>query len=437
MTANQAVHAVRTMCRLLGVSVSGYYASRSRPRSHRAVEDSSLVARIRAVHTHSRGTYGAPRIHAERVEEGAQVGCKRIARLMHAAGLRGVSRRRFVADRPSRAASTPHSPSTSAASRRACGPQRSTSSIVQRKVLTPNDINSLTALEDRLLAFQDHHQSAAKPFQWRFTRRSISPCSSKNSPLAPKPHDPQNTSPNFRTETLGPEPENSHAHRTCYISDAVVIREPALLSMKPLVSIVTPTFNQATFLRATIESVLEQDYPHIEHLVIDDGSTDETRSVLESFGSRVRWWSRPNRGQTPTINEGFKACRGDIVTWLNSDDTLLPGAVSWAVSALERHAGAGVVFGDTLFTRADGSPLNRSTAQPFDYETFVIECHNPIAQCSSFVRRLVLEETGPLDPAFYYFMDWDSLAESGPQMAHRLRAAYCCRPIVCTRNPRP
>jgi glycosyltransferase involved in cell wall biosynthesis len=183
--------------------------------------------------------------------------------------------------------------------------------------------------------------------------------------------------------------------------------------MNPLVSIVTPTFNQAHFLKDTIESVLGQDYPHIEHLVIDDGSKDETRSVLESFGSRVRWWSRPNRGQTSTINEGFTACRGEVVTWLNSDDTLESGAVSWAVSALARHAEAGVVFGDTVFTRCDGSLLSRSTAQPFDYETFVVECHNPIPQCSSFIRRCVLEETGPLDPAFYYFMDWDLWLRAG------------------------
>jgi glycosyltransferase involved in cell wall biosynthesis len=181
----------------------------------------------------------------------------------------------------------------------------------------------------------------------------------------------------------------------------------------PLVSIVTPTFNQAVFLRETVESVLAQDYPRIEHVVIDDGSTDETRTVLESFGTRVRWWSRPNRGQTPTINEGIDACRGEIVTWLNSDDTLLPGAVSWAVSALDRHAPAGVVFGDTLFTRADGSPLHRSTAQAFDYERFVVECHNPIPQCSSFISRRTIDSVGRLDSALYYFMDWDLWLRAG------------------------
>lgn len=183
--------------------------------------------------------------------------------------------------------------------------------------------------------------------------------------------------------------------------------------MNPQVSIITPTFNQSAFLRETIESVLGQDYRNVEFLVIDDGSTDDTRSVLESFGSRVRWWSRPNRGQTATINEGFEASRGEIVTWLNSDDTLLPGAVSWAVATLERHSEAGLVFGDTLFTRSDGCPLNRSSAGPFDYETFVVECHNPIPQCSSFFRRSVLERAGPLDPTFYYFMDWDLWLRAG------------------------
>jgi hypothetical protein len=85
------------MCRLVGVSASGYYASRTRPAAHRTAEDAVLLDRIHAVHVRSRGTYGVPRIHAELIDEGTRVGRKRIARLMRAAGLRGVSRRRFVA----------------------------------------------------------------------------------------------------------------------------------------------------------------------------------------------------------------------------------------------------------------------------------------------------------------------------------------------------
>jgi len=92
--ANQAQFPIATMCRVLGVSASGYYAWRKRPRSERARGDAILAHRIRGIHLHSRGTYGAPRIHAELADEGMRVGRKRVARLMQAAGLQGVSRRR-------------------------------------------------------------------------------------------------------------------------------------------------------------------------------------------------------------------------------------------------------------------------------------------------------------------------------------------------------
>jgi len=100
----------------------------------------------------------------------------------------------------------------------------------------------------------------------------------------------------------------------------------------PLVSIVTPTFNQCHFLRETIESVLGQNYPRVEYLVFDDGSTDATPQILSEYTGRIMWESQPNMGQTPTINKGWQRCAGEIVTWLNSDDTLLPEALEKVVS---------------------------------------------------------------------------------------------------------
>ena len=97
MKVNQAIYPVATMCRLLGVSTSGYYAWCTRPRSARAIADEGLLGRIREFHSRSRGTYGAPRTHADLVEEGWYVGRKRVARLMRFAGLRGVRRSRWVA----------------------------------------------------------------------------------------------------------------------------------------------------------------------------------------------------------------------------------------------------------------------------------------------------------------------------------------------------
>jgi glycosyltransferase involved in cell wall biosynthesis len=182
----------------------------------------------------------------------------------------------------------------------------------------------------------------------------------------------------------------------------------------PLVSIVTPTYNQSAYLRETIESVLGQDYPHIEHIIIDDGSTDDTARVLAEYTGRVDWESQPNMGQTPTINKGWQRSKGQIVTWLNSDDTLLPDAISKAVEYLTSRPEVGIVFGDTLFTEDDGTPLERSKPRgEFDYLKFVVECENPIAQPSAFIRRKVVDDVGLLDPHYYYFMDWDFWLRAG------------------------
>ena len=187
----------------------------------------------------------------------------------------------------------------------------------------------------------------------------------------------------------------------------------------PTVSVVTPTYNQAAYLRETVESVLAQDYPHVEHIVIDDGSTDDTPRVLAEYTGRVDWESQPNMGQTPTINKGWQRARGQIVTWLNSDDTITPGAVSKAVEYLTRRPEVGVVFGDTLFTEDDGTPIERSRPRAeFDYVKFVVECENPIAQPSAFIRRKVVDDAGLLDPHYYYFMDWDFWLRAGAK--HRV-----------------
>jgi glycosyltransferase involved in cell wall biosynthesis len=188
---------------------------------------------------------------------------------------------------------------------------------------------------------------------------------------------------------------------------------------QPLVSVVTPAYNQAAFLQDTIESVLSQDYPAIEHQIIDDGSTDETPQILAKYEGRAWIERHENRGQTPTINKGWERAKGDILTWLNSDDTFLPGAVKAAVKYFEKNPDVGIVFGDTLFTDEHGSPLNRSADRSgFSYESFVRDCENPIPQPSAFIRRSVIEDVGMLDPKFYYFMDWDFWLRAG--VNHRI-----------------
>ena len=92
----------------------------------------------------------------------------------------------------------------------------------------------------------------------------------------------------------------------------------------PLVSIITPSYNQGRFLRRTIDSVLRQDYPHLEYLVIDGGSTDDSVAILQSYGRRFLWISEKDRGQSDAINKGLARARGDLLAYLNSDDVLLP-----------------------------------------------------------------------------------------------------------------
>ena len=179
-------------------------------------------------------------------------------------------------------------------------------------------------------------------------------------------------------------------------------------------TVITPTYNQASFLRDTIESVLSQDYPHIEFYVLDDGSTDDTAKILKEYSGRIRWESHPNMGQTATINKGWRLTNGEIITWLNSDDTYLEGAVRRGVEYLRQHPETGIVFGDTLLTKADGTPIEKSKPHPpYDYRDLLINCTNTVAQPSSFIRREVIQQWGELDPKFYYFMDWDLWLRAG------------------------
>ena len=117
---------------------------------------------------------------------------------------------------------------------------------------------------------------------------------------------------------------------------------------KPVVTVVTPSYNQGHFIRATIESVLSQDYPHIEYIVIDGGSTDQTLDVVKKYQDRLQFYSAPDGGTADAINKGFRRARGSIWTYLNADDTYLPGAVSTAVRSLLQNPDVVGVYGDAF-----------------------------------------------------------------------------------------
>jgi glycosyltransferase involved in cell wall biosynthesis len=175
----------------------------------------------------------------------------------------------------------------------------------------------------------------------------------------------------------------------------------------PLVSVVTPSFNQGAYLAETIRSVLDQDYPRLEYLVIDGGSTDGSQELIRGFAPQLAYWvSEPDLGQTDAINKGFSLASGQILAWLNSDDTYLPGAVSQAVAFLQEHPEAGMVYGRAYYIDADGRRYARYPAGPTDHRGLrrgVVT----IPQQASFFRSRIWKMVGPLDPSFYYAMDYD------------------------------
>ena len=179
------------------------------------------------------------------------------------------------------------------------------------------------------------------------------------------------------------------------------------MSELPLVSIVTPSFNQARYIEATIQSVLGQTYPRIEYLIVDGGSTDGTVEVIKKYAGRIGWWvSEPDQGQTDAINKGFARARGDILAWLNSDDTYEPGAVAAAVKYLLEHPEVGMVYGDCNFINEEGRVIGRFGAAQTDYR-LLRQGYVHIPQQTMFFRADLWKQVGPLDPSFYFAMDYD------------------------------
>jgi len=182
---------------------------------------------------------------------------------------------------------------------------------------------------------------------------------------------------------------------------------------EPLVTIVTPSYNQGRFIRATIESVLAQDYPAIEYIIMDGGSTDETDTIAGEYKGRLTFISEPDRGQSHAINKGFRMARGEIVSWLNSDDIILPGAVGHAVRTLAGNPRLGAVYGEGYTIDEDGNVTGRFAAtEPFNLWKLVY-LSDYILQQTVYFRRSVVDDVGYVDEQLNWGMDWDLLIRIG------------------------
>jgi glycosyltransferase involved in cell wall biosynthesis len=175
----------------------------------------------------------------------------------------------------------------------------------------------------------------------------------------------------------------------------------------PKFSVVVPSFNQGKYIEETIRSVLDQDYPEKELIVIDGGSTDNTLDVIRKYEGRIACWvSEKDRGQAHAVNKGFAAATGDIFGWQNSDDVYLPGAFRRAAEEWSNHPEAEIVYGHLKFLEESGKGIDEMRlvpAHPFNmkYDGSLIKNQ------SAFWRRGVVERLGGMDETLSFCMDYE------------------------------
>ena len=176
----------------------------------------------------------------------------------------------------------------------------------------------------------------------------------------------------------------------------------------PAFSIVTPSYNTGAHVGAAVASVLDQDWPQVDYLVMDGASTDDTVDMLKSFGPRLRWVSQRDRGQADAINRGFAQTSGDVLGWLNSDDTYAPGALRAAAEFLGANPDVAMVYGDADFIDAAGDRIGRcSHIEPVFSRRRLLHYSDFIVQPAAFFRRSAFEVVGGLDPSLNWAMDYD------------------------------
>ena len=173
------------------------------------------------------------------------------------------------------------------------------------------------------------------------------------------------------------------------------------------ISIVTPNFNGATYLERTITSVINQHYPNLEYIIIDGGSTDGSVEIIKKYEKKIAWWtSEKDKGQTDAINKGFARVTGEILAWINSDDTYEPGAISAAVKYWQEHPNVGMVYGDCNFINESGKVIGKFNSAQTNHK-LIRQGYVHIPQQTMFFRADLWKQVGPLDPSFYFAMDYD------------------------------
>jgi len=188
------------------------------------------------------------------------------------------------------------------------------------------------------------------------------------------------------------------------------------MTSTPLVSIITPSYNQADYLEQTIQSVLAQDYKQVEYIVIDGASSDNSPAIIQSYAEHFAFWvSEKDAGQAEAINKGLRRAKGEIVAWLNSDDIYLPGAITDAVTAFQARPETGLLFTDAISIDERGTPISKLAFGDWGLKELI--SFRIICQPAVFMQRFALEKAGFLDPSYHCLLDhqlWIRIARLTP-----------------------
>ena len=209
---------------------------------------------------------------------------------------------------------------------------------------------------------------------------------------------------------------------------------PALPSGEPwpLVSIITPSYNQGEFIEETIRSLLLQGYPNLEYIIIDGGSTDESVEIIKKYSPWLTYWvSEPDRGQTHAVNKGFERSSGEILAWLNSDDTYEKNALQKIAALFSEKPTVDVVYGNVKIINEGGEKITELRSVPFDYQAFLHETVHIASQSAVFWRRKLFFDVGMLGEEYGFAMDRELLVKFARKKAkfqfiHEILGTYRC-----------
>jgi len=180
----------------------------------------------------------------------------------------------------------------------------------------------------------------------------------------------------------------------------------------PKITIVTPSYNQAPFIEETIRSVLLQDYPNLEYIIMDGGSTDGSVKIIQRYSSFITSWvSQPDKGQSDALNRGFQKSTGEILAWLNSDDIFLPGTLHQVGAYFANHSEIDVIYGNAILTDETSRPIGAVRSVPFNARAYIFNTVPIPAQSAVFWRRELFLKVGMLNEALNFSMDAELIAK--------------------------